>query len=92
MDALTILLALTATVITTLYLGALLSDKLPDIDYRFDRKPFNCRPCLTFHLTWLLSTFLALIACSWWLFVSGVLTAFVVFAVVKYIDNQKIEK
>ena len=92
MDIPTILLTLFVTVISALYMGALLAVKLPEFDSKFDRKPFNCRPCLTFHLVWLATTLLSAVAASPALFVAGIAVAFVVFAIVKYIDNQKIEK
>lgn len=92
MDTLALIPALTAIVVFALYFGALLSDKLPEWDRRFDHKPFNCRPCLTFHLTWSASAAVAFFVSSPLLFLSGVGVAFVVFAIVKYIDNQKIEK
>ena len=57
-----------------------------------DRKPFNCRPCFTFHCLWM-----GLGGLAWWcgsfaLFGGGIVVAFVIFFIVKYIDNKKIEK
>lgn len=92
MDMSTIATSVALITISTLFLGSLLSDRLPDIDKRFDRKPFNCRPCLTFHLTWLMSALLALVSVSWQLFATGVAGAFIIFAILKFIDNKKIEK
>lgn len=50
MDAIILALTMTLIAITSLYWGAILSIRLPEIDKRLDRKPFNCRPCFTFHL------------------------------------------
>ena len=72
--------------------GAALALRLPEIDCRLDRKPFNCRPCLTFHLTWAMHAFFAVMVQSATLFVAGLVAAFAVFAVVWHIDNSKIEK
>ena len=92
MNTLTIALVLFITSTTALYWGAVAAIRLPEIDNRFDRKPFNCRPCATFHIAWLSSTFFALIANSKVLFLAGIVLAFGIFAIVKYIDNKKIEK
>lgn len=90
MNTTSIILTLTLISIATLYWGALLSDKLPDIDNRFDRKPFNCRPCLTFHLTWLTSGIFALVFHTWQLIAGGILIAFILFGILKFINNKKI--
>lgn len=92
MNTLTIALVLSITTISALYWGAVLSMRLPEIDSRFDRKPFNCRPCATFHIAWLLSTFFATIGHSPTLFFVGLAVAFTAFAIVKIMDNKKIEK
>ena len=92
MDTPSIIAILVVSVITAMFWGASLSVRLPEIDHRFDRKPFNCRPCLTFHSTWMLTTFFALIARSYELFAAGAIAAFVVFFIVRYIDNKKIEE
>lgn len=92
MDILKIFTTLTLVTITSLYWGSFLSLRLPDIHKRFDRKPFNCRPCFTFHLTWILSLFSSLVLWCEYVFVLGVVLSFVVFAVVKIIDNKKIIK
>lgn len=79
-------------IVVGLYWGTWLSVKLPEIDSGFDRKPFNCRPCLTFHLCWVMSVVAALAMQSGWWIVFGVGISLVVFVAVKYIDNKKIEK
>lgn len=75
----------------SLFYGNILSLILPRINKKvFDHKPFNCRPCFTFHLTWFLCSLLALLFKSIPLLVSGVIIAFIVFVIVRYIDNKKI--
>lgn len=92
MDILFMIITLAVSVMFALYWGAIWSVRLPEIDSRFDRKPFNCRPCFTFHLSWMLSTFFALVSESWELFSAGIVIAFIVFFIIKFIDSKKIEK
>lgn len=79
-------------VIAALYWGNELSIKLPEFDSRFDHKPFNCRPCLTFHFVWQLCAVFALVLWSIKLLVYGFVAAFLVFLILKIIDNKKITK
>lgn len=92
MDVLTIIITMLCCIITALYCGVVLSLKLPEVWTILDRKPFNCRPCLTFHLTWMLSGIFAFARQSWTLAGIGIVVAFIVFFIVKYIDNKKIVK
>lgn len=92
MQIILITLFVAAAVTTALYLGAILPFLLPQVSPLFDRKPFNCRPCITFHLTWLLIGIEAYLLGSMSLFVVGVVLAFVVFAIINYSENKKIEK
>lgn len=92
MDTILIAVTMVLTTATALYWGAVLSIRLPEIDKRFDRKPFNCRPCFTFHLAWFLSALAALATRCLWLLPIGIVTAFILFAIVKFIDNRKITK
>ncbi|GAB6007472.1 hypothetical protein [Dysgonomonas reticulitermitis] len=80
------------TALVALYWGNVLSVKLPELDSRFDAKPFNCRPCLTFHLMWLFSMLFAFVLWTRELFVYGLAAAFLVFFAVKIIDNKKVTK
>lgn len=79
-------------VAAAIVLGGWLSVILPETDSRLDIKPFNCRPCLTFHLCWMMMAAVAYIVETCYWFVAGVMIALVVFFVVRHIDNQKIEK
>jgi len=92
MDAIMISVTLTLTAITSLYWGEVLSIRLPEIDKRFDRKPFNCRPCFTFHISWLLALLSGVIlGCAYLVFI-GVFISFALFFITKFIDNKKITK
>ncbi|MBK5721269.1 hypothetical protein JGH11_10340 [Dysgonomonas sp. Marseille-P4677] len=92
MDTIIIAVTMSLTAITSLYWGSVLSIRLPEIDKRWDRKPFNCRPCFTFHLTWLLSVLTAAAYESLTILLIGVAMAFILFLIVKFIDNKKITK
>lgn len=90
MESIVINIAITTVVILSLIFGEVFSVVLPRLSRFFDRKPFNCRPCFTFHLHWLGMAFIAVIFQSWIIALSGVITAFLVFGVVKYIDSKKV--
>lgn len=92
MDAIMISVTLTLTAITALYWGEVLSIRLPETDKRFDRKPFNCRPCFTFHISWLLSSLSGVVSGYACLIFIGIVVSFALFFVTKYIDNKKITK
>lgn len=78
-------------VVTAFYWGAWLSVKLPELDWRFDRKPFNCRPCLTFHFCWIMSAVMGIVfASGCWLIIGLVVS--LLFIIVRYVDNQKIDE
>lgn len=85
-----ITVAITLVVVFSFIFGEILPIALPRLSSFFDRKPFNCRPCFTFHLHWLGMAFIALIFHSWIIAFSGVITAFLVFAIVKYLDTKKV--
>lgn len=92
MDTIITITGLTLCMLAALYWGTILSLRLPGMGRLFDRKPFSCRPCLTFHLTWLFAGVFALIRQLAEVFVAGVGLAFIVFFIVKYIDNKKVIK
>lgn len=64
-----------------------IANRFPELN----RKPFNCRPCLNFHLIWLLSAIAAWIIGSIILFIMGIILAFAVFAVLYLRDRWRIE-
>ncbi len=92
MDALIIIVGMLCCIVTSLYCGVMLSLRLPEVWTFLNRKPFNCRPCLTFHLTWMLFGIFAFARQSWTLAGIGIVVAFIVFFIVKHIDNKKIIK
>lgn len=79
-------------VVAGVSLGQFLPLHLPYLHSAFDRKPFNCRPCCTFHLIWIPATFAAYAIQCFPCFVVGLTVAFIIFFITKYIDNKKIEK
>jgi len=61
--------------------------------WRFlDRKPFNCRPCMTFHLIWMLSGGCAVFLKSLAMFFKAVNCAFIIFYALYISSRSKIEK
>jgi hypothetical protein len=53
----------------------------------FNRKPFNCRPCLTFHLIWSMQAAAAMWLKSFAFFAAGLSCAVVIFMIL-YIDSK----
>lgn len=92
MNTVMIIAILFLSLTASLYLGMLLSVKFPLLDKWFDRKPFNCRPCLTFHLTVVITSLFAAVLKSAGLLVAGFAAAFILFLIVRYIDNKKVIK
>lgn len=92
METLDIIITIVLSSIVAIYFGKILPLMLPRLSSLLDRKPFNCRPCTTFHLAWMLTTLAAVAISSVKLFVTGIITAFIIFFIVKYIDNKKVIK
>lgn len=65
---------------------------LPILSKKLDKKPFNCRPCLTFHLLWISYAIAALIIQSWTFFIVGLVFSFAIFAFLYFDDQSKITK
>lgn len=65
---------------------------LPSMSKYLDRKPFNCRPCFTFHLLWIVYTFVAILEHSWFFFTIGIIFSFAIFGVLYLEDKNKISK
>jgi len=80
------------SVFISLFAGKYMSLILPDMHPLFDHKPFNCRPCLSFHLCWVLFTLYSVITASVLCFYTGVAIAFLLFFILKFIDNKHIEE
>lgn len=92
MEALEIIIILVLSATVSILFGNILSVIMPRLSDIFDRKPFNCRPCFTFHLTWILTGISALATSSLKLFIAGIIIAFIVFFIIRHIDNKKIVK
>lgn len=90
------LIILNIILLTVVYLASVIAEyvaiELPMIDKLFDRKPFNCKPCLTFHLIWILTALIAVYLNYKELFISGLISAFIIFFDVRKIENNKIIK
>lgn len=82
--------------IVGIFLGWLLTENncwsLAKLSRLFDRKPFNCRPCLTFHLLWIMYGCFSLIMQSWSLWLVGFVLAFIVFGGLYAESKSKIEE
>ncbi|GAB6012720.1 hypothetical protein [Viscerimonas tarda] len=59
---------------------------------KLNRKPFNCRPCTTFHLIWLLQGIAAVHIESFTFFLIGLACAFIVFILLYSDNNNKIDQ
>lgn len=92
MKTIIINIVLVTGVILSFILGEVLSIVLPKINRCFNRKPFNCRPCFTFHITWIWIAGLSVVAQSLDLFISGLISAFIIFLIVRHIDSKKVVK
>lgn len=57
----------------------------------FGRKPFNCRPCLTFHLLWIMYMVVAFMLKSLQFGLMGLILSFVVFLGLYFEGKSKIE-
>ncbi len=92
MEAIIISILIVLALSISLLLGNWMPLVLPSKSSFFDRKPFNCRPCTTFHLTWIFIGVLAIFFHSKELAILGFIIAFIVFFIIRKIDNNKIIK
>ncbi|MEN9918326.1 MAG: hypothetical protein RL662_762 [Bacteroidota bacterium] len=86
---------LIATSIWSIYLGWLLTEtsfRLADKFHFFNKRPFNCRPCLTFHLTWIHAGAISLTESNIKLFLYGVLMAAVIWIGLEIENRNKMIK
>jgi len=80
------------SLVVSVILGSYLSLRLPSLHRFLDHKPFNCFPCLSFHLCWFFQAVYAVASRSFLYLPVGIAIAFGLFLVVRYIDNKKIEE
>lgn len=55
----------------------------------FQFKAFECRPCLSFHICWVLTTFVSLIYMDWIMLIVGFVFAFGLFIGLKIDQKNK---
>ncbi len=88
---LTLFLICISVNLSGIFLGNLFTENkyvaLTQFSKKFNRKPFNCKPCLTFHLLWILYTIVAVIISSWLVWAIGLIFSFAIFGVL-YLDNK----
>lgn len=83
------------SILSALYLGWVLTEtrhRLADKHPWFNRKPFSCRPCLTFHLGWILSGAVALSIKDVPFFILSIIVSFLVWMVLEIENRSKIDK
>lgn len=51
-------------------------------------KPFNCRKCLTTHISWVLNTFIGLLIGNWIYIIAGIIVAGVIYYLID-IEEKK---
>jgi len=81
-------------ILSALFGGWLLTEtkyRLADKHPLLNRKPFSCRPCLTFHFAWMLSAIAAYSIGSLAFFVVGLALAFGVWAFLEIESRSKID-
>lgn len=84
-----------ALLLSSALIGYFLGYFLTETKYRLSRyrifqfKAFECRPCLSFHLAWITSTFVALSFADWIMLIIGVIFAFALFAGLKIDQKEK---
>lgn len=55
----------------------------------FDFKAFKCRPCLSFHITWVLQVFVSLLFNDFIMLVIGVIFAIILFIGLKLDEKER---
>ena len=90
METIIINILITLVVIFSLIYGEIGALALPRLSRHFNRRPFSCRHCLTFWLHLSGMMIISLAFQNWRIALSGVLTAFIVFLTVRYLDKQKV--
>lgn len=55
----------------------------------FDFEAFKCRKCLSFHISWVLSTFTSLLFNDWVMVITGIIFASFLFIGLKIDENKR---
>lgn len=58
----------------------------------FDFQMFKCRPCLTFHISWVLTTFTSLLFYDWWMLLWGVCFSLGMFILMKIDEYNRFKE
>lgn len=58
----------------------------------FDFKAFKCRPCLTFHISWVLSVFISCFFNDWFMMMVGIGFSFGMFILLKIDEQQRFKE
>lgn len=58
----------------------------------FDFQMFKCRPCLTFHIGWVLTTFTSLLFYDWWMLLWGVCFSLGMFILMKVDEYNRFKE
>lgn len=91
METIGLVIAIVLVVMNAFALGEELPLEMPRRFKKLDRKPFNCRPCLTFHLHWIGMAIVALVVQNGWVALVGIVTALGTFLMIKSIEAKKID-
>lgn len=79
-----------------IFVGKLLTEStyfsLPRFSKKLDRKPFNCKPCFTFHLFWIAYTVAAIVLNSWAIGLVGICLSWLIFFILYITTNSKIDE
>ena len=82
---------LVGTVLLSYTLGWFFTEKydLASKSPLFRFKAFECRPCLSFHFNWVISTCVSLLFGDWIMFVIGILFSFLLWAGLLIDEKEK---
>lgn len=93
---LTLFLVCISINLSGILLGKVLTEhpyfSLTQFSKKFDRKPFNCKPCLTFHFLWIIYTIVSVTLSSWLIWTIGLIFSVIIFRILYLDDNSKIIK
>lgn len=94
MHTLILLLTLIAVNIICCFIGWLATEsKYRIVEYipMLNFKPFNCKPCFTFHTIWIIQVGIAIIIGSWGYGIVGVIIAFITFFCLWFINKNEVQ-
>ena len=83
-------LVLIAINLLSLAVGYILTNKiyLPNYSDFFQFKPFRCQKCMTFHIDWIISTFVSLLFNNYIMLIFGLIFSFGLF-ILLYLDEKE---